>query len=174
MVSLLCRVLIAALLGVSPASSQGGKRNLQSMARKRCTVTITRPLFPPSLLAPPPFLSLSALGTFVTAPSDVIVAQGSTARFDCIYLASFPISISWQKNGTAIADARYSGQANGSLIISSAQAKDAATYTCVVLNLLTGATAQSTAILQLACEFCLTLVRAGHGCLLTQLSCFYG
>ena len=96
---------------------------------------------------------LYALGTFVTAPSDVIVAHGSTARFDCVYLASFPISISWQKNGTIVANVRYSVQVNGSLVISSAQAADAATYTCVVLNVLTGVTAQSSAILQLACEW---------------------
>ena len=72
---------------------------------------------------------------FTRPPSDVVVALGSPARFDCVITASGSVSISWEKDGVFVSPVgRFNYLVNNSLLISSTVAGDNGTYSCVVTD----------------------------------------
>ena len=98
-------------------------------------------------------LSLPFLLAFTNPPSDLIVAQGSPARFDCVFTTSTSVSISWEKDGATITPVgRFSYLVNNSLLISATQAGDNGTYTCVVADQSSQQRAERSASLTFACK----------------------
>ena len=91
---------------------------------------------------------------FTNPPSDLIVAQGSPARFDCVFTASISVSISWEKDGATVTPVgRFSYLVNNSLLISSTQAGDNGTYTCVVSGQSNQQRVERSASLAFACKY---------------------
>jgi len=88
---------------------------------------------------------------FISPPSDLVVVQGDSARFDCGFSASVPVSISWQQDGNLILPSnKFNFLANGSLVINSTASGDAVEYTCVLTNQLTGQPVQASGSLRFA------------------------
>ena len=97
-------------------------------------------------------LSLYSLA-FTTPPSDVVVALGSSARFDCVFTTASSVSVSWEKDGVFITPVeRFSYLVNNSLLISSTAAGDNGTYTCIVTDQTTLQRVERSAILNFACK----------------------
>ena len=97
-------------------------------------------------------LSLLPLA-FTNPPSDLVVAEGSPARFDCEFSTSTSVSISWEKDGATVTPVgRFSYLVNGSLSISPTQAGDNGTYSCVVADQSNQQREERSASLMFACK----------------------
>ena len=108
-----------------------------------------------------PFSLSTGTLAFTNPPSDLIVAQGSPARFDCVFTASASVSITWEKDGSTVTPVgRFSYLVNNSLSISVTQAGDNGTYTCVVADQSSQQRQERSASLTFACKefFCCVCV----------------
>ena len=66
-------------------------------------------------------------------PRDAEVLVGSIATFMCEASGNPPVSISWSRDGVAVADGFVSD--NGTVLtVSNAQPRDSITYTCIATN----------------------------------------
>lgn len=101
---------------------------------------------------------LSLLLAFINPPRDLIVAEGSPARFDCEFSTPTSVSISWEKGGATVTPVgRFSYLVNGSLLISPTQAGDNGTYSCVVADQSNQQREERSASLTFACKELLCL-----------------
>ena len=71
--------------------------------------------------------------SIVVPPSDAEVLVGSTATFMCEASGNPPASISWSRDGVAVAD-NFVSNNGGVLTVSNAQPRDSVTYTCTATN----------------------------------------
>ena len=71
--------------------------------------------------------------SIVAPPSDAEVLVGSTATFMCEASGNPPASISWSRDGVAVADDFISNNSTV-LTVDNAQPRDSVTYTCTATN----------------------------------------
>lgn len=112
-------------------------------------VCLSKPRAEAFILSP----HLLSIIAFTSPPSDVVVAQGSPARFDCVFTTSTTVSVSWEKDGfLIIPTGRFSYLVNNSLLISSTEAGDNGTYSCVVSDQTSQQRSERSATLSFACK----------------------
>ncbi len=88
---------------------------------------------------------------FTRIPVNTVVAEGAAARFDCGFSASVPVAISWRRDGIVLTpSSKYTFLLNNSLVIDPTEMGDDVSYSCVIINQLTGESVQRSATLSFA------------------------
>ncbi len=113
--------------------------------------------------------------SITSQPQPKATAAGNSAFFTVGATGGGPLVYSWQKNGSALADAgKFSGSATSSLTIANVQASEVASYSVVVTNLIgTASSASVTLLLAQAGSFGYTSLAADRSVLL-QMNGTYG
>ena len=91
---------------------------------------------------------------FTIPPSNIIVARGNRAIFNCSFTSSGSVSINWQRNGSILSPSlsKYTYLVNNSLLIDPTESGDEGLYACVVTDQNTGESSTLTSSLTFACE----------------------
>ena len=106
----------------------------------------------PSLSSPIPHSPFLA---FTIIPSDVVIARGSPALFNCSVTSTGFIFLTWQKDGLILSPSlpKYTYFTNNSLQINPTEIGDNGTYYCVVTEQETLFSSNRSSSLAFACEY---------------------
>ncbi len=101
----------------------------------------------PGICAMAPELCANTPPSIVQQPSSQFAAPGGSAAFTVVVSGTGPLNYQWQKNTVKLNNGgHYSGCANATLIVSTVDSSDAASYRCVITNSLGSVTSAPAAL----------------------------